>query len=459
MERVRLKLQPGESIRAPSIMLLFWRGSDRVRSQNLLRSLILKHYTPRPSGQPLQPPVAFLTWGMLSEEALVKKLDIIKNAGWPVDCFWVDAGWFGDCQRTDDWYAQAGNWHPNPRLFPNGLAPVAETAHRQGCKFLLWFDMERVYQNSELHREHPEWLIDLPPEQQIDPFTGKLGYRGNCLLNLGHPAARAWATNFLSAMISGTGIDILREDFNIDPLPFWRHADAPDRQGMTEIQYITGLYELLDELLKRHPHLTIDNCASGGRRLDLEMTRRSIPLWRSDLQCSIGYSALGSQSQTFGLASWLPLNCAGTRNWLDTYDFRSALSAGCAVCWPTLEHPDQEMAWAGKMLAEASLLRPLFQGDFYPLTQYSLSNDVWLAYQLNREDQGDGAALAYRREQAPYPCAILKLQSLERETIYELRHLDSGETREVSGGELMTTGLELKLNHAPDCAIVLYRKK
>jgi hypothetical protein len=40
-----------------------------------------------------------------------------------------------------------------------------------------------------------------------------------------------------------------------------------------------------DELRQRHPKLTIDNCASGGRRIDLETCSRSYPLWRSDTQC------------------------------------------------------------------------------------------------------------------------------------------------------------------------------
>lgn len=459
MELTHLKLHPGESIRTPSILLLFWRGADRVRSQNLLRSLILRHYTPQPSGKPLEPPVAWSSWGMFPEPEMLRRINILKKARLPLDCFWIDAGWYGDCQRVDDWYGQAGNWHPNPRLFPAGLASVGQAAHRAGCKFLLWFDVERVYKGTVLHREHPEWLLRLAPELQLDPFTGAPGYDGNYMLNLGDPAARGWAVETLSRMIAEAGIDILREDFNFDPLPFWRHYDAPDRQGMTEIRYISGLYGLLDELLKRHPHLEVDNCASGGRRLDLEMTRRSIPLWRSDLQCSGDYSALGSQSQTFGLASWLPLNCAGSRGWLDTYDFRSALSAGSVACWTSLDHPAKEWAWARKMQKEAVLLRPLFQGDFYPLTNYSLCKDVWLAYQLQREDLGEGAVLAYRREQAPYPSAVLKLHALDPEGRYEVRNLDSGKLWRLSGAALMTDGVEIRLDHAPDCVILVYRKR
>ena len=62
-----------------------------------------------------------------------------------------------------------------------------------------------------------------------------------------------------------------RNDFNLDPLGFWRGADAPDRQGITEIRYVEGQYAIWDELLRRGiPGCAIDNCASGGRRIDLE---------------------------------------------------------------------------------------------------------------------------------------------------------------------------------------------
>jgi alpha-galactosidase len=285
-----------------------------------------------------------------------------------------------------------------------------------------------------------------------------MGCDQNFLLNFGNSAARSWITAHISKMIDAAGIDIFRHDFNIDPLPFWRNADTPDRQGITEIQYLEGFYAFLDELLKRHPHLAIDNCASGGRRLDLEMTRRSIPLWRSDLQCSGDYSALGSQSQTFGISSWLPLNCAGSRRWLDTYDFRSALSSGCVASWSTLDHPGKEMAWARKMVMEAGSLRPFFQGDFYPLISYSLSNDVWMAYQLDRSDLMEGVIMACRREHCPHPIALLKLKALESDAAYEIRNFDSTKVRQMMGRDLMEKGVKIELKKAPDSAIIHYKR-
>ena len=86
----------------------------------------------------------------------------------------------------------------------------------------------------------------------------------NNILNLGNPEAREWLTDHISNMISTEGIDVYRQDFNIEPMAFWEKADTPDREGMTEIRYIEGLYTFWDELRFRHPNLIIDNCASGG---------------------------------------------------------------------------------------------------------------------------------------------------------------------------------------------------
>ena len=94
---------------------------------------------------------------------------------------------------------------------------------------------------------------------------------------MGIPEARRFLTDFISQQIGEFGIDCYRQDFNFAPLEFWRNADAPDRQGMTEIRWVEGFYAFWDELLQRHPNLIIDVCASGGKHLDLETLSRTFP--------------------------------------------------------------------------------------------------------------------------------------------------------------------------------------
>ena len=98
------------------------------------------------------------------------------------------------------------------------------------------------------------------------------------------------------------GVDFYRQDYNIDPLNFWRDADEPDRQGISEIRYVEGYLAYWDALLERNPGLRIDSCASGGRRNDLETMRRAVPLLRSDYLLE----PVGQQTHTYGIALWIP---------------------------------------------------------------------------------------------------------------------------------------------------------
>ena len=132
-----------------------------------------------------------------------------------------------------------------------------------GIKTIVWFEPERVTPGTWLTEHHPEWI---------------LGGKGGGLLNLGNPAARAWLTDHVDKLMTEQGIDLYRQDFNMDPLALWRGNDAEDRQGITEIHHVEGYLAYWDELLRRHPDMFIDSCASGGRRNDLETMRRAIPL-------------------------------------------------------------------------------------------------------------------------------------------------------------------------------------
>ena len=137
-------------------------------------------------------------------------------------------------------------------------------------------------------------------------------------------------------MLTREGIDLYRQDFNIDPLAYWRANDTPDRQGLTEMRHVEGYLAYWDELRRRHPGLLIDTCASGGRRNDLETLRRALPLLRSDYQAFDGNPAfaLGNQGHTYGLSSWIPYYGQGVyftdRDYV--YSVRSYLSPAFGIC-------------------------------------------------------------------------------------------------------------------------------
>jgi alpha-galactosidase len=423
MEKTSLRLHPGEKIRTPRILMLLWNG-DRIRAHNQFRRLLLFEYAPRQHGGPARLPIALQCfdryigsrpdWG--TETCQLQAAKSAHDLG--CDAHWLDAAWF-----EGGFPNGAGNWFCAPQRFPNGLKPLSDACHQMGLKFIVWFEPERVAAGSQIAREHPEFVLG--------------GGQGG-LFKLGDPAARQWLTELLSRRVSEFGLDTYRNDFNIDPLSFWRQADAPDRQGATEIHCVEGHYALWDELLAEHPGLAIDNCASGGRRIDLETLRRSVPLWHSDTGCSPGH-ADWNQSQSYGLNLYVPLfaGCAWTPN---AYDTRSAATAGLICQFAFLDN-GFSVESARAAVAEVKENQKFWYGDFYPLTPCALGEGAFIAYQFHRADLASGVVLAFRRAECPYPTLQASLRALRPEGVYSVDFIDEQRTktrRQLSGHDLMS---------------------
>jgi alpha-galactosidase len=440
MQATRVALRPGEEIRTPRMLLVFWSGDDRLRGNNLLRRALLDRYVPRDANGPILPPVTANTWFTFGEGNGVNEanqLECLRRfAAAGVEAFWLDAGWF-----IGGWPSGVGSWSPRPEAFPRGLKPLGDAAREAGMGFVVWFEPERVSPGSAIFREHPAWVMR----------TGG----GDGLFNLGLPEARAWLTDLLSRAIAESGITVYRNDFNIAPLPFWQKADAPDRQGMAEIRYVEGLYAMWGELRRRHPGLTIDTCASGGRRIDLEMLRLSYPLWHSDTPCDSRAHCTWDQNQTAGLSQYVPTHATGVWGF-DPYTWRSAATAGAAIC-PDPRAPAFAAEEAKRRIAETKRLRPFWLGDFYPLGEIVKGEGAWCGWQLHREDRGAGMVQLFRREKSPYAALDAPLRGIDPDASYEVRHEDAGRTETLPGTALAR--LRVTIDRAPGCALITYRKK
>jgi alpha-galactosidase len=442
LERTHLVLHPGETIRGPRVLAMSWKG-DRIAAHNRFRRLMLFHYVPQHDGRPVALPIASQCFDRYvntrpewaTESGQIHAAEFAHAMGF--DTHWLDAAWF-----PGGFPNGVGTWTARPDAFPRGLKPVADACHSSGLKFVLWFEPERVAPGSDIAREHPEFVH---------------GGSAGGLFRLDDPAARQWLGDLLSARIAEYGVDVYRNDFNMDPLDAWRANDPPDRQGMTEIRYVTGLYELWDRLRAEHPGLLIDNCASGGRRIDLETCMRSVPLWRSDTGCSPGHPQW-NQTQTLGLGPYVPLHTSC--GWSPSaYEFRSSATGGAIAQWDFL-NPDFPQDEARAALIEARANRPFFYGDFYPLTPFGTTDDQIVAYQFHRPDRDAGLVLAFRRHDSRLKGVVVGLSALDPDATYVVETIDDARRsseRQTSGRELMEN-LTLRPPDGPSSVLVRYHR-
>ena len=312
----------------------------------------------------------------------------------------------------------------------------------------------------------------LKPEATPDAGTfipydrpAKADDHGVRLLDLGNPAARQWLTEHIDTLLVEQGIGLYRQDFNMDPLAFWRAADTTDRQGITEIRHVTGLLAYWDELRRRHPNMLIDTCASGGRRNDLETLRRAVPLWRSDY----AFEPVGHQCMTYGISLWIPYHGTGTvacanagyygggLTPVEFYAFWSnvapSLGSGIDIRVKEIDYDALR-----RLIGQWRNTNANYYGDYYPLTEYSRANNVWIAWQFHRPELGEGMVQAFRRADCPEATIQLKLRGLEPDLRYEFKNLDAAGVTVMRGAELMTDGLSVAAPHRPDVAIFTYKQ-
>ena len=459
LESFSARLHPGESIRTPRILVMEWSG-DRADAHNKLRRFLLENHTPHLDGEPVTGPFTMGAWGAMGSAEQIRRLELYGREQVRQEYFWLDAGWYGadssysPDEFQGDWGDFVGDWSVNLTRHPGGLRPIRDAAAAAGMKFLLWAEPGRAIETTPIVVDHPDWF---------------LGDQRERLLDLGNPDAREGAVAIFSELIDECGVDLFREDYNINPLPYWRAVDTPGRVGIAESKYVEGFYWFWDELRRRHPRLIIDNCASGGRRIELETIGRSVALWRSDWQCYPDADPAGAQTQGMGLNMWLPLHGAGiwasmsTREDFSVYRIRSTYSPALQMSAFVREsQPIQEdypWDWFRQMSDEYLRVRPYFSGDYYPLTSpVSIESQTTVAYQLHRPDLQSGVVLAFRRANSPWSESSLSLRGLDPAATYEVEDADGRGGVSLVEGATLAAGLAVSLESPESSALFFYSK-
>lgn len=457
MKTCELYLHKGESIRTPSVSLMFWQSNNRIDGHNKFRRLVLAHKTrkingriaeyPLSSGFNYRDPAPCTEYSCLTADYAIAMVKRYIQFGLKPQVFWLDAGWntgASDYENGKSWANTVGNWTVDTLRFPEGLRPVADEIHKVGAKFMVWFEPERVIRGTQWAVEHPEWMLDIP-EHNKDTYL---------LFDLGNPKACEWLSRYIGDMLEENAIDYYRQDFNMHPDIYWAANDEPHRAGMKEIRHIEGLYRFWDYLLKRFPNLLIDNCASGGKRLDWETIGRSAPLWRSDYYHYDDPD--GYQCHTYGLNFFLPLHGTGSLQ-TEPYSFRSSMSTALIYNWKITDK-QSSVPEMRRCLKEFHYIRPYYYEDYYPLTGIEdiTRNNIWLAYQMHRPSDDSGIVMAFRRKDAKENEITVCLSAVKSTQNYTVKDLDTGIETFYTGKQL-ANGLQLVISKPHGSLLLKYQ--
>ncbi len=439
MARARFYLEPGEKLRTTRILVMdYAKGED---AGNKFRRLVRRHFSHAASRPGVREGLlAYELWGGLTSAEMIRRVNALKGRGLAFEDLWIDAGWYGEGKKCDDaytgdWWGWAGDWTPNARIHPNGLVDVAAAARDAGMGVMLWLEPERAVSTTRFAREHPELL------------RGRLLWYGN-------DKARDYARDLLSDLATRLNFSCYRQDFNCDPTSDFESLDQPDREGVTEILHVTGLYRMWDELLDRHPGLVIDNCSGGGRRIDIETLRRSIAFFRSDYQCGFNLNPDVLQAHNAGISRLLPYTGC-TVKLSDVYSLRSAYSSSHGVSyWNAIFQEEDKVDWAAakKCCDEYRRIRKYFPCDFYNHGSAGMDPTAWAIWQYHDPEKGEGVVLAFRRERSPSAQATLALKGVPAGATVSVENLDTG-AKET----LRADALPLCLPQPRSSLVVTYR--
>ena len=449
-------LRPGEALDTPAFFAGMtsegWGGASRLMHR-FERDEIL------PGGAKSRlRPVLYNSWEAteFNVDQAGQELLVDKAAKLGVELFVMDDGWFG--KRNND-RAGLGDWYPNPQKFPQGLKPLIDHVNALGMDFGLWVEPEMVNPDSELYRQHPDWVMNFPGRPRSE-------LRNQLVLNLARDDVKEHLFNVLDRLASENNIRYLKWDMNRSfSEPGWPEL-APAGQRKLWVAYVRNLYEIIDRLRAKHPALEIESCSGGGGRIDLGILQRVDVVWTSDnteafdrLRIQEGFTEAYAPKLMSSWVTDVP-NMNGRSTPLQ-YRFLVAMQGALGIGANLNRWSPEDSALAAKMIMLYKRIRPTVQtGDLYRLLSPA-TNDV-TANEYVAQDGSQAVFFAFRHsQQYSTPAPTIRLRGLDPQVRYRLTSID-GKLRdkqpELTGAYLTSAGLHLSLQGDFDSTAVLLER-
>jgi alpha-galactosidase len=308
------------------------------------------------AAHPAVQPVVLNVWEAVFFDHDLDRLQQIADraARVGVERFVLDDGWFHD--RRDD-TAGLGDWVVDEAVWPDGLDPLIDYVKALGMEFGLWFEPEMVNPDSDLFREHPEWILRGGADR--DP----LPHRYQQVLDLSRPEVVDHLFDRVHAVLSAHSIDYVKWDHNRDLL----EAGSQARGGAPVVRAQTlAFYELLDRLREAHPEVAWESCASGGGRVDLGVLERVQRIWTSDMTDALARQQIQRWTTQLVAPEYVGAHVSAphshTTHRTLSLDFRcaTALFGAFGIEWDLTEASDDDLRtlaeWIGRFKRFRQLL-------------------------------------------------------------------------------------------------------
>ena len=253
-ERLALSVAPGETVTLPEIIFFDFDSKTDMGCTKL-------HQYWNMTYPKKQLPVIYNSWFLnfdeVSFDLFADQAKIAARLGF--EYFVVDAGWFGDGKA---WSDAIGEWKENQTgAFCGRLREFADLVRSLGMKFGLWIEAERALGGTDGVLAHPDYYF----KHQNDYFV-----------DYANPEARAYILEIVLGLVKQYDVSFIKFDFN---------ANCPyDKRGTAYYRYHEGHRKFLQEIRQAFPEIYLENCASGGFRMDLEHCRTMDSTWFSDNQ-------------------------------------------------------------------------------------------------------------------------------------------------------------------------------
>ncbi len=194
------------------------------------------------------------------------------------ELFVMDDGWFGDKYPRNDGRQGLGDWMVNTKKLPNGIGALVKEATADGMKFGIWIEPEMSDTKSELFEKHPDWVLR---GKNRELSTGRGG--SQIVLDLTNPKVQDFVFHVVDdLMTENPDIAYIKWDCNAPLMDYGSPYLPADKQSQIYVDYQLGLIKTLKRIRAKYPKLVMQDCSSGGGRINYGLLPYFEEFWGSD---------------------------------------------------------------------------------------------------------------------------------------------------------------------------------